>query len=180
PMTETFYADQLQLLPGEPLPPGTTWDGEGTNFSLFSEHAERVELCLFDDDGAEPPLGPARPAAFHWHGYLPGVGPGQLYGYRVHGPWAPQDGHRFNPDKLLIDPYALAIDGTVDWSVANTHPYPLTGEDDADLIRDEEDDAAAVPKSVVVDPAFDWEGDERPGCSWKDMVIYEVHVKGFT
>jgi isoamylase len=179
-MTETFYADQLQLLPGEPLPPGTTWDGEGTNFSLFSEHAERVELCLFDDDGAETRLALSGPSAFHWHGYLPGVGPGQLYGYRVHGPWAPQDGHRFNPDKLLIDPYAKAIDGTVDWSAANTHPYPLRGDDDADLTRDEEDDAAAIPKSVVVDPSFDWEGDEPLRRSWSETVIYEAHVKGFT
>ncbi len=98
----------------------------------------------------------------------------------MHGPWAPRDGHRFNPDKLLIDPYALAIDGTVDWSAANTHPYPVIGEDDADLVRDEEDDAAAIPKSVVVDSGFDWEGDERPGRSWNEAVIYEVHVKGFT
>lgn len=135
---------------------------------------------MFGDDGVETRLELARPTAFHWHGYLRGIHPGQRYGYRVHGPWAPQDGHRFNPDKLLIDPYALTIDGTVDWSAANTHPYPLTDEDDADLIRDEEDDAAAIPKSVVVDPAFDWEGDEQPGRPWNEMVIYELHVKGFT
>jgi isoamylase len=179
-MTEYGASLSVEVLPGEALPPGASWDGQGTNFSLFSEHADGVELCLFDDDGAETRLKLSQSTAFHWHGYLPGVGPGQRYGYRVHGRWAPEDGHRFNPDKLLIDPYALAIDGTVDWSAANTHPYPVTGEDDADLARDEEDDAAAIPKSVVVDPAFDWEGDERPGCSWNDMVIYEVHVKGFT
>ena len=179
-MTEHAASLSVEVLPGEALPPGASWDGEGTNFSLFSEHADGVELCLFDDDGAETRLALSQSTAFHWHGYLPGIGPGQRYGYRVHGRWAPQDGHRFNPDKLLIDPYALAIDGTVDWSVANIHPYPVTGEDDADLLRDEEDDAAAIPKSVVVDPSFDWEGDERPGCSWNEMVIYEVHVKGFT
>jgi glycogen operon protein len=179
-MTEQAAVDQLQMLPGEALPPGATWDGQGTNFSLFSEHAECVELCLFDDDGVETRFALTGPTVFHWHGYLPGVGPGQRYGYRVHGPWEPHDGHRFNPDKLLIDPYAMAIDGTVDWSAANTHPYPVTGEEDADLIRDEEDDAAAIPKSVVVDPAFDWEGDEPPRRSWSETVIYEVHVKGFT
>ena len=179
-MTERGASLSVEVLPGEALPPGASWDGQGTNFSLFSEHADGVELCLFDDDGAETRLELSQSTAFHWHGYLPGVGPGQRYGYRVYGPWAPEDGHRFNPDKLLIDPYALAIDGPVDWSAANTHPYPVAGEDDADLVRDEEDDSAAIPKSVVVDPAFDWAGDERPGCSWNDMVIYEVHVKGFT
>jgi isoamylase len=178
-MTEHGASLSVEVLPGEALPPGASWDGQGTNFSLFSEHADGVELCLFDD-GAETRLALSQNTAFHWHGYLPGIGPGQRYGYRVHGPWAPEDGHRFNPDKLLIDPYALAIDGTVDWSAANTHPYPVTGKNDADLVRDEEDDAAAIPKSVVVDPAFDWEGDERPGCSWNETVIYEVHVKGFT
>ena len=179
-MTETAVAEQFQVLPGEGLPPGATWDGQGTNFSLFSEHAECVELCLFGDDGVETRVALTGPTAFHWHGYLPGVGPGQRYGYRVHGPWAPADGHRFNPGKLLIDPYAKAIDGTVDWSGANTHPYPLSGDEDADLIRDEEDDAAAIPKSVVVDPAFDWEGVEHPRRSWSETVIYELHVKGFT
>jgi hypothetical protein len=179
-MTDHAASLSVEVLPGEALPPGASWDGQGTNFPLFSEHAESVELCLFDDDGAEKRLALSENTAFHWHGYLPGIGPEQRYGYRVHGRWAPHDGHRFNPDKLLIDPYALAIDGTVDWSAANIHPYPVTGEDGADLVRDEEDDAAAIPKSVVVDPAFDWKGDERPGRSWNETVIYEVHVKGFT
>src|SRR3984957_5125702 len=178
----TEHADLLAtaVLPGEALPPGATWDGRGTNFSLFSEHAEGVVLCLFDENDVETQIELTENTAFHWHGYLPDVGPGQRYGYRVHGPWAPEDGHRFNPDKLLIDPYARAIDGTVDWSAANPHPYPTTGEEGADLIRDEEDDAGAIPKSVVVDPGFDWERDERPGWSWNETVIYELHVKGFT
>ena len=179
-MTEYAEPPLIELLPGEALPPGASWDGRGTNFSLFSEHADGVELCLFEDDGTETRVALSQNTAFHWHGYLPGIGPGQRYGYRVYGPWAPDDGHRFNPDKLLIDPYALAIDGTVDWSAANTHPYPLTGDDDADLVRDDQDDAAAIPKSVVVDPAFDWEDDEPPARPWNETVIYEVHVKGFT
>ena len=121
-MTEHAASLSIEVLPGEALPPGASWDGRGTNFSLFSEHADGVELCLFDDDRAETRVALSQNTAFHWHGYLPGIGSGQRYGYRVHGRWAPQDGHRFNPDKLLIDPYALAIDGTVDWSAANTHP----------------------------------------------------------
>jgi isoamylase len=173
-------APPREMLPGEALPPGATWDGQGTVFSLFSEHAEGVELCLFDDDGPEVRVALTQTTAFHWHSYLPGIGPGQRYGYRVHGPWAPQDGHRFNPDKLLIDPYAKAIVGTVDWSSGNTHPYPLTGEEDADLIRDQADDSAAIPKSVVIDPGFDWDGDESPRRPWSETVIYELHVKGFT
>jgi isoamylase len=168
------------VLPGEALPAGATWDGEGTNFSLFSEHAEGVELCLFDEDERETRVPLTQVTAFHWHGYLPGIGPGQRYGYRVHGAWAPEQGHRFNPSKLLIDPYAMAIDGIVDGSGPNIHPYPLNGEPDADLTRDEEDDATAIPKSVVIDPAFDWEGDTSPNHPWTETIIYELHVKGFT
>jgi isoamylase len=110
-MTETAVAEQFQVLPGEGLPPGATWDGQGTNFSLFSEHAECVELCLFGDDGVETRVALTGPTAFHWHGYLPGVGPGQRYGYRVHGPWAPADGHRFNPDKLRLTGRGTSIPG---------------------------------------------------------------------
>ena len=179
-MTSELAGAPIEILPGEHLPVGATWDGEGTNFSLFSEHAEGVELCLFDDIGGEQRIRVEDRTAFHWHCYLPGIGPGQRYGYRVHGPWAPEDGHRFNPAKLLIDPYAKAIDGTVEWSVANTHPYPLDGRENADLVRDEQDDAAAIPKSVIVDDAFDWEDDEPPGRPWTEAVIYELHVKGFT
>jgi isoamylase len=168
-----------QVWPGAPFPLGATWDGEGTNFSLFSEHAERVELCLFGDDGEERvPLEERN--AFNSHGYLPGVGPGQRYAYRVHGLYEPLRGHRFNPHKLLIDPYAKAIEGAVDWAAGNVLPYVPTGAEDADLNTDETDDAAAIPKCVVVDPSFDWEGDEPLNIPWSSTVIYEVHVKGFT
>jgi glycogen operon protein len=166
--------------PGRPFPLGATWDGQGTNFSLFSENADGVELCLFDDEDVETRLALEERTAHVWHGYLPGVGPGQRYAYRVHGPWAPERGHRFNPAKLLLDPYAKAIDGVVDHRAARTLPYVPTGEPDADLVLDLEDDAVAIPKCVVVDPAFDWEGDEHPLIPWADTIIYEVHVKGFT
>jgi glycogen operon protein len=167
--------------PGRPFPLGANWDGEGTNFSLFSENAERVELCLFDDGGRETCLEVEERTAFNWHCYLPGVGPGQCYAYRVHGPYAPAEGRRFNPYKLVLDPYAKAITGEVDWHAANVLPY-VPGEpfEDADLEADDEDDAEAMPKAVVVDPAFDWEGDRRLETPWPDTVIYEVHVKGFT
>jgi glycogen operon protein len=168
------------LRPGRPFPQGTTWDGRGTNFSLFSENADRVELCLFDDDGAEHRINIYDRTNHQWHVYVPGVGPGQRYGYRVHGPYAPQDGHRFNPDKLLIDPYAKAIDGGVDWRAASTLPYVADGSEDADLHIDPSDDAAAIPKSVVVDPAFDWGEDRLLGRRWSETIIYETHVKGFT
>jgi len=165
--------------PGKPFPLGPRWDGGGTNFSLFSEHAERVELCLFDAEDREQRYELKERTAFNWHGYLPGVGPGQRYGYRVHGRWAPQEGHRFNPHKLLIDPYAKAIEGPVLWERANTLPY-VPGEDDSDFERDDEDDAIAIPKSIVTSDAFDWEGDRPLETPWHDTVIYEVHVRGFT
>src|SRR5215210_5047482 len=167
--------------PGNPFPLGPVWDGEGTNFSLFAEHAESVELCLFDDSGKEERIELLERAAFNWHGYLRDVGPGQCYAYRVHGRWAPQEGHRYNPCKLVLDPYAKAIGGPVDYAAANTLPY-VPGGDDADLNRDDSDDAAAIPKCVVIDESFDWEGDDvvRPRVAWHDTVIYELHVKGFT
>jgi glycogen operon protein len=168
--------------PGNPFPLGAIWDGEGTNFSLFSEHGERVELCLFDDDGREERIQLRERTALNWHCYLPGVGPGQLYSYRVHGRYDPVTGHRFNPAKLLIDPYAKAIEGPVRWDAANVLPYVPGGSDEADLEPDDEDDAAAIPRCVVIDPEFDWDGDEwqRPNTPWHETVIYEVHVKGFT
>ena len=172
-----------EVWPGAPFPLGATWDqGGGTNFSLFSEHAERVELCLFDADDNEERVELTERTAFNWHGYLPGVGPGQRYGFRVHGPYDPRTGRRFNAAKLLIDPYAKAVDGAIDWDAANVLPYVATGADDADLTPDDEDDAAAIPKSRVIDPSFDWEDDEwvRPRTPWHETVIYEVHVKGFT
>ncbi len=169
--------------PGEPFPLGAVWDGQGTNFSLFSENAERVELCLFDADGHEERVEIVDQTAHNWHCYLPGVGPGQRYGYRVHGRYAPAEGHRFNPNKLLIDPYAKAIDGTVDWDAANALPYtpPEDGAtDDADFEFDDEDSAPAIPKCVVVDESFNWEDDRPPRRPWTETIIYETHVKGLT
>ncbi len=166
--------------PGAPLPLGATWDGQGTNFSLFSERAEGVTLCLFDDEGREERIPLTERTAFHWHAYLPGVGPGQRYGWRVRGPYAPEQGDRFNAHKLLIDPYAKAIDGPVRWEAANVLPYVPGGGPDADLEPDDEDDAEAVPKSIVTDPSFDWQEDRPPARPWAETVIYEVHVRGFT
>jgi glycogen operon protein len=169
-----------EIRPGRPFPQGSTWHGSGTNFSLFSEHAERVELCLFDETGGERRIDVRDRTAYQWHVYLDGIGPGQRYGYRVHGPWAPEQGMRFNPAKLLIDPYAKAIDGAVDWHAANALPYPPEGGADADLRIDDSDDAAAIPASVVIDPGFDWGQDRLLGRRWSSTVIYETHVKGFT
>ncbi|MGO9906856.1 MAG: glycogen debranching protein GlgX [Solirubrobacteraceae bacterium] len=167
--------------PGHPFPLGATWDGGGTNFSLFTEHAEGVELCLFDDEDNETRIPLTQRTALNWHCYLPEVGPGQRYGFRVAGPYAPEHGHRFNPAKLLLDPYAKSIDGVVDWAHdTNVLPYVPTGEEDADLEPDDEDDAAAMPKSVVIDDAFFWEGYRPPNVPFADTVIYETHVKGFT
>jgi isoamylase len=166
--------------PGQPFPLGPTWDGEGTNFALFSENAERVELCLFDEAGREERVEVTDNTAFNWHCYVPRIGPGQRYGYRVHGPYDPASGRRFNPAKLLIDPYAKAIEGAVDWDGPSALPY-VPG-DDADLTIDPTDNAAAIPKCVVIDVAFDWQEDDlvRPHTPWNETVIYEVHVKGFT
>jgi isoamylase len=169
----------VRVWPGKPFPLGPLWDGEGTNFSLFSEHAEKVELCLFDDGDRETRYEVTERTAFNWHGYLPGVGPGQRYGYRVHGPWQPEQGHRFNPAKLLIDPYAKSIEGPILWQRGSTLPY-VPGGDDPDLVRDDGDDAESIPKSVVIDQTFDWEDDRPPQRPWHETVIYEAHVKGFT
>jgi glycogen operon protein len=166
------------VLPGRPLPLGATWDGGGTNFALVSEHAERVELCLFDEAGAEHRHELGARTDHVWHGYLPGVGPGQRYGYRVAGPYAPAAGHRFAPAKLLLDPYARAIAGGPRWEEARVFGYP-PGDLDA-ATADPEDDAAAIPKCVVVDTAFDWEGDRQPERPWGETLVYELHVKGFT
>ncbi|HEX6788944.1 MAG TPA: glycogen debranching protein GlgX [Gaiellaceae bacterium] len=170
----------MDLWPGRPFPLGPTWDGNGTNFSLFTENAERVELCLFDGDDNETRIELTEREAFNWHGYLPGIGPGQRYGYRVHGAYDPASGRRFNAAKLLIDPYAKAIEGPVDWDAGNTLPYVPSGDADADLHVDTTDSSRAIPKCVVVDPRFDWENDAPPNHPWNEMVIYEVHTKGFT
>jgi isoamylase len=171
----------MEVWPGRPFPLGARWDGGGTNFSLFSEHAEGVQLCLFDADDHETCVELTERTALNWHCHLPDVGPGQRYGFRVRGPYAPNEGNRFNAAKLLIDPYAKAIDGVVDYTAeASVLPYVPTGEEDADFEPDDEDDAAAIPKSVVIDDAFLWEGDRPPNVPWSDTVIYETHVKGFT
>jgi glycogen operon protein len=172
---------RVRLWPGKPYPLGATWDGQGTNFALFSENATAVDLCLFASIAAKRESECIRlreQTAHVWHGYLPGVRPGQVYGYRVDGPYRPEEGHRFNPNKLLIDPYARAIEGAVDWS-APVYGYTL-GDAKADLGRNEEDDAWAVPKAVVANPFFDWENDRPPRVAWHNSVIYEVHTKGFT
>src|SRR5579863_8261491 len=170
----------MNVWPGKPFPLGPTWDGHGTNFALFTENAERVELCLFDENGSETRVELTDYTSHNWHCYIPGIGPGQRYGYRVHGPYDPASGHRFNPNKLLIDPYAKSIEGPILWYAANVLPYVPTGADDADLVLDDEDDARAIPKCTVVDPHFDWEDDAPPARSWNETVIYEAHVKGFT
>ncbi len=167
----------MNVWPGKPFPLGPTWDGEGTNFALFTENAERVELCLFDENGAETRVELTDYTSHNWHCYIPGVGPGQRYGYRVHGPYDPARGHRFNPNKLLIDPYAKSIEGPILWDAANVLPY-VPGGDDTEM--DDEDDVDAIPKCVVVDPHFDWEDDAPPDTPWTETVIYEAHVKGFT
>jgi glycogen operon protein len=168
----------MDVWPGHPFPLGPEWDGSGTNFALFTENAERVELCLFDAEDRETRVELIEREAFNWHCYIPGIGPGQRYGYRVYGDYDPLTGHRFNPHKLLIDPYAKAIEGPVDWGAANVLPYMPSA--DADLYIDDEDDARAIPKCVVIDPSFDWEDDRCPKLPWNEMVIYEVHTKGYT
>ena len=168
------------VLPGRPFPQGATWDGTGTNFALFSENAESVELCLFDEpSGSETERIKVTEKTVHvWHCFLRGVQPGQIYGYRVYGPFQPERGLRFNPNKLLIDPYAKALTGKVNWS-APIFPYPFA-EEDPDLKMDERDSAPGMPRCVVVNPYFDWDTDRPPRTPLSASIIYEVHVKGFT
>jgi isoamylase len=167
----------MKVYPGSAYPLGATYDGAGTNFAVFSEIAECVELCLFDEAGGETRIDLPEVTAFCWHGYLPQVGPGQRYGFRVHGPWAPGDGHLCLPEKLLLDPYAKAIAGQVEWNEA-VFAYPLAAPDSTEPNR--LDSAPYVPKSVVVNPFFDWGDDHPPRTPPHESVIYEVHVKGFT
>jgi isoamylase len=162
--------------PGEPFPLGATYDGLGTNFSVYSQVADRVELCLFDDAGGEQRHPLPEVDAYCWHGYLEGVEPGARYGYRVRGPYRPEEGLRCNPAKLLIDPYAKAVEGVVLWG---QEPYGyILGKDDLDL--DNHDSAPAIPKSLVIDPGFDWGNDFPPRTKWHNTVIYETHVRGLT
>jgi isoamylase len=167
--------DDLALWPGSSYPLGATFDGSGTNFAIFSERAERIELCLFDEQRRETRATLPEITAFVHHGYLPEVGPDQLYGYRVYGPWAPQEGHRCNPDKLLLDPYAKAIDGTLRWSPA-VYGHRV-GDPDT---RDTRDSAPFMPLGVVVNPYFDWADDHSPNTPLHKTLIYEAHVRGLT
>jgi isoamylase len=174
-------AAPFRTRPGRPYPLGATWDGSGVNFALFSEHATAVELCLFD--AADPARETRRIAVIErsdqiWHVYLPEARPGLLYGYRVHGPYAPADGHRFNAAKVLLDPYAIAIAGSVTWNGALFGYRP--GEAEEGVVPDERDSAAYVPKCVVAETAFSWGDDKLLRTPWHKTVIYEVHVKGFT
>jgi isoamylase len=165
-----------KVWPGKPYPLGATYDGAGTNFSIFSEVAEKVELCLFDEGGNETRIDLPEVTAFCWHGYLPEVGPGQRYGFRVHGPWAPDQGHRCNPAKLLLDPYAKAIEGEVKWN-QTVFPYNFNEPEGP---PNEDDSAPSVPKSIVINPSFDWGNDQALRIPLYETAIYEVHIKGFT
>ena len=173
-------ASQPIVWPGRPYPLGSTWDGEGVNFALYSEHAEKVELCLFDGSGRRETARIELPEQTDmvWHGYLPEIRPGQLYGYRVFGPYAPEQGQRFNPHKLLLDPYGKQIHGSIRWS--DSHFGYKVANKQEDLSFDRRDDAAVMPKNRVVDSAFTWGADKPPRIPWHDTIIYELHVKGFT
>jgi isoamylase len=175
-----FVNAKPTVWPGRPYPLGATWDGEGVNFSLFSEHAQKVELCIFDPSGRRELFRIPLPEQTDqvWHGYLPEARPGLLYGYRVHGPYEPAHGLRFNPNKLLFDPYAKQIYGSLKWSDAH-FGYRVGGKQE-DLSFDRRDSALGMPKSMVIDPAFTWGTDRPPRIPWHESVIYEVHVKGFT
>lgn len=173
---------------GLPYPRGASWDGTGTNFAIFSAHATKIELCLFDSSGQHEQQRVELPECTNqiWHGFLPGVGPGAVYGYRAHGPYEPEKGHRFNPNKLLLDPYAVAHTGELKWDPA-VFGYKVETADD--LTFDERDSAPFVPKCVVIDPNFDWSGSpgrERKGSQrqlavpFNDTIVYELHVRGYT
>ncbi|OBG98729.1 glycogen debranching enzyme GlgX [Mycobacterium sp. E3251] len=164
-----------EVWPGRAYPLGSTYDGAGTNFAVFSEVAERVELCLFDADGTESRIPLPEVDGYIWHAYIPNIEPGQRYGYRVHGPYDPQNGLRCNPNKLLVDPYSKAIDGSFEWDQA-LFSYNF-GDPDS---RNDDDSAAFMPKSVVINPYFDWGNDRPPDHQYADTVIYEAHVKGLT
>jgi glycogen operon protein len=166
------------LLPGQPYPLGATARRKGTNFAIFSEGATRVDVCLFDKDGKQTDCVTLRErTAFVWHGFIRGIVPGQLYGFRIDGPWDPEKGHRFNFNKLLVDPYAKAISGEVDWKQP-IFPYDVASGDDRKF--DPQDSAGGVPKCVVIDGRFSWGADSPPDTPLADSVIYEVHVKGFS
>jgi len=176
------FTDRYQIREGLPHPRGATWDGQGVNFALFSAHATKVELCIFDDTGKDELQRIELPEFTDeiWHGYIAALRPGSVYGFRVHGPYTPDEGHRFNPNKLLLDPYARACVGKLTWDDA-CFGYTI-GHEKGDLSFDERDSAPFVPKSVVVDPEFRWRQSttRRHAIPWNETVIYELHVKGFT
>ncbi len=173
-------SNDYKVEPGFSYPLGATWDGLGTNFALFSANAEKVELCLFGNNARREIARIPLPEYTHeiWHGYLPQVRPGQLYGYRVYGPYDPQNGHRFNPNKLLLDPYARALQGEIRWHDA-VFGYRV-GSSREDLSFDRRDSAFVMPKCVVIDPAVTWGADFRPRTPWAETIVYEAHVKGMT
>src|SRR6266536_2342591 len=180
PNEESRTGTRMKIWPGKPYPLGATWDGAGVNFSLFSENARKVELCLFEGANANKETGIPIIEQTHqvWHTYLPEVRPGQLYGYRVHGPYEPANGLRSNPAKLLLDPYSKAIAGSIQWSNA-LFGYTV-GNAKADLSINDQDSAGGMPKCVVIDPAFSWGNDTLPNTPWHKTIIYELHVKGYT
>jgi isoamylase len=178
---ESPQALDLKVYPGKPYPLGATWDGKGINFAVFSLNADGVELCLFNPDNEKEESAKIKieEVTHHiWHVYIPDLKPGQLYGYRVYGPYEPENGHRFNPNKLLVDPYAKAVNGTIKWN-NSVFGYQV-GDDGEDLSYNEEDSAEFIPKCVVIDTYFEWEDDRRLDIPYHNTIIYEAHVKGFT
>src|SRR4051812_26997551 len=170
----------MRIWPGRPYPLGATWDGRGVNFALYSENATKVELCLFEsveDKKEAQRINMPEYTNRVWHAYLPDARPGQLYGYRAYGPWDPPNGHRFNPAKMLLDPYAKAMGRPLQW-----HPslYAFTPGSEGAGPADTSDSAAFAPLAAVIDPAFDWGQDQRPQTAWHETIIYEMHVKGFS
>jgi isoamylase len=179
-MIDTNY--DKPIWPGKPYPLGSNWDGKGVNFALFSENATGVFLCLFDSENEKETgrIKLTEQTDQVWHTYLPGIKPGQLYGYRVEGPWDPENGLPFNENNLLLDPYAKAINGRIDWSDAMFGYQVQNLDEDRDLIKTTSDSAPGMNKSIVIDESFDWEGDEKPNTPLHNSIIYELHVKGFT
>jgi glycogen operon protein len=176
--TWTITTQPGTVWPGRPAPLGATFDGEGTNFAVFSSVAETVSLCVFDDQGAETRIELPERTGDSWHCYLPGIGPGLRYGYRVHGPYQPERGLRCNAAKLLLDPYARAVAGSVRWGPA-VYGY-RQGDPAGDLSRSDDDSAEATPRSILVDPSFDWGDDRHPDTPLDETIVYELHVRGFT
>ncbi len=171
--------DRAHQTAGSPFPRGANWDGKGVNFSLFSETSESVELCLFDADGTnEERIRIRERTSGAWHIYIPNLEPGQLYGYRVYGPYVPESGLRFNPNKLLLDPYAKAIGRPLIWA-DELFGYQL-GDPDGDLSFDDRDSAPFAPLGAVIDPRFDWSGEKRPSFPAHETIIYEAHIRGMT